>query len=81
MAKTVNMHEAKTQLSRLVKEAAAGEEIVIAKAGDPVARLVAYEKPRGRRKPGGWDGRVWMAPDFDELPPDIAEAFGMHEKD
>jgi prevent-host-death family protein len=81
MAKTVNMHEAKTQLSKLVKEAAAGEEIVIAKAGDPVAKLVAYEKPRGRRKPGGWEGRVWMAPDFDELPADIAEAFGMHDDD
>ncbi|HEX9380788.1 MAG TPA: type II toxin-antitoxin system Phd/YefM family antitoxin [Gaiellaceae bacterium] len=76
MTKTVNMHEAKTQLSKLVREAAAGEEIVIAKAGDPVAKLVAYQKPSGPRKPGGWEGRVWIAPDFDELPPDIAEAFG-----
>jgi len=79
MAKTVNIHEAKTHLSKLVQEAAAGEEIVIAKAGDPVAKLVAYERPVKRRKPGAWKGKVWIAPDFDELPPDIAEAFGMTE--
>jgi prevent-host-death family protein len=74
--KTVNMHEAKTQLSRLVKEVAAGDEIVIAKAGEPVAKLVAYERPRRKREPGGWEGKVWIAPDFDELPADLAEAFG-----
>jgi len=77
MTKTVNMHEAKTHLSKLVKEAAAGEEIVIANAGNPVAKLVAYKRPGNRRKPGAWKGKVWIAPDFDELPPDIAEAFGM----
>lgn len=79
MPKMVNMHEAKTNLSRLVQEAAGGEEIVIARAGDPVAKLVAYDKRRGPRKPGGWEGRVWIAPDFDELPQDIAEPFGMHD--
>ncbi len=71
----VNMHEAKTHLSRLVDRAARGEEIVIGRAGKPVARLVAYEEQRGPRTPGSWAGRVRIAPDFDELPPDIAEAF------
>lgn len=80
MTKFVDMHEAKTQLSKLVQEAAAGEEIVIAKAGDPVAKLVAYEKPLEPRKPGGWEGKVWIAPDFDVLPPDIATAFGAEEQ-
>ena len=79
MAKTVNIHEAKTHLSKLLQEVANGDEVVIAKAGEPVAKLVAYREPRGPRKPGGWEGRVWIAPDFDELPPDIAEAFGMND--
>jgi prevent-host-death family protein len=72
----VNMHEAKTHLSRLVERAASGEEIVIAKAGKPVAKLVGYQPSREPRKPGGWEGKVWIAPDFDdELPEDIAAAF------
>jgi prevent-host-death family protein len=71
----VNMHEAKTQLSKLVDRAAAGEEVVIAKAGTPVAKLVAYKVPGGRRVPGGWEGKIWIAPDFDELPPDLLAAF------
>jgi prevent-host-death family protein len=75
MAKTVNMHEAKTHLSKLVQEAAAGQEIVIARAGDPVAKLVPYTRPATPRVPGGWEGKVWMAPDFDELPPDLVAAF------
>lgn len=69
------MHEAKTHLSRLVERAAKGEEVVIAKAGRPVARLVPYEETDEPRKPGAWKGRVWMAPDFDELPPDVVAAF------
>ena len=75
MAKTVNMHEAKTHLSRLVNEVAAGEEVVIARAGDPVARLVPYIGAAEPRVPGGWEGRVWVSPDFDELPPDLLAAF------
>lgn len=71
----VNMHEAKTQLSRLVERVAQGEEIVIAKAGKPVAKLVAYHDAPKERKPGFWEGQVWIAPDFDELPEDIAAAF------
>jgi prevent-host-death family protein len=75
----VNMHEAKTHLSKLVERASAGEEIVIAKAGNPVAKLVRYERPRHPRIPGGWEGKVWIAPDFDELPPEVLAAFDGEE--
>ena len=69
------MHEAKTHLSRLVEEAAAGEEVVIAKAGTPVARLIPFrERPKARR-PGAMRGQIWIAPDFDELPEEVALAF------
>jgi prevent-host-death family protein len=71
----VNIHEAKTHLSRLVERVARGEEIVIGKAGKPVAKLVPYDEVRGRRAPGAWQGRVRIAPDFDELPPEVAAAF------
>ena len=71
----VNVHEAKTHLSRLLERVSAGEEIVIAKAGRPVARLVPYEESLEPRTLGGWEGRVWIADDFDELPPDILAAF------
>lgn len=77
----VNMHEAKTHLSRLVERAAQGEDVVIAKAGRPVARLVPYAETDEPRKLGAWKGRVWMAPDFDELPPDILRAFEGEESD
>ena len=71
----VNVHEAKTHLSRLLERVEAGEEIVISRAGRPVARLVAYRGLRSRRRPGAWRGRVEIAPDFDELSPDLAAAF------
>ena len=71
----VNVHEAKTHLSRLLERAARGEDIVIAKAGKPIARLVPYIHNRGARVPGGWEGRVRIAEDFDELPPELAAAF------
>lgn len=71
----VNIHEAKTHLSRLLERVMRGETIVIAKAGKPVARLVPYREERGPRCPGAWSGRVRIAPDFDELPPEIAAAF------
>jgi prevent-host-death family protein len=60
----VNIHEAKTHFSRLVERAEAGEEIVIARNGSPVAKLVPYLDARPR-KLGGWEGKVWIAPDFD----------------
>ena len=72
---TTNIHAAKTHLSRLVERAANGEEIIIAKAGKPMAMLVPYTEKKEPRKPGCWEGRVWMADDFDELPEDIMAAF------
>lgn len=71
----VNIHEAKTHLSRLVDRAAAGEEIVIARAGKPLARLVAYEAPVKERTLGLWKGKAWIAPDFDEVDEEITALF------
>ena len=63
----INIHQAKTQLSKLVEEAAQGEEIIIAKAGKPVARLVALNNAKHKaRQSGGLKGQIWMADDFDE---------------
>ncbi len=70
-----NIHEAKTHLSRLVERAEAGEEVIIARNGKPVAKLVAYKERSGPRKPGLWKGKVWIAPDFDDLPPELLAAF------
>ena len=75
-ADQVNIHEAKTHLSRLVERAAAGEEIIISKAGQPMARLGPIPKTPTPRKPGRWRGRVVIHDDFDQLPPEIAAAFG-----
>ena len=75
MTESVNVYEAKTQLSRLLDRVEGGEEIVIARAGRPVARLVPLVPRREPRKLGGWRGKVWIADDFDELPEDLAAAF------
>jgi prevent-host-death family protein len=72
----VNIHTAKTHLSRLVNEVAAGREIVIAKAGKPVARLVPFEPRLEPRWPGLMKGKIWIADDFDDpLPEEILAAF------
>ena len=76
MKKQVNLYDAKTQLSRLVDRAADGEEIVIAKGGTPMARLVPLEKKRPKRVPGLLKGKIRIAADFDAaLPPDLLAAF------
>ncbi len=75
MAAQVNIHEAKTHFSKLVARASAGEEIVISKAGTPVAKLVAYEKPKQPRRPGAWKGRVEILPGFDEVNEEITRLF------
>ena len=75
MSESVNVYEAKTHLSQLLDRAAAGEEIVIARAGRPIARLVALAEPSARRVPGAWRGKVAVAADFDELPDEIDAAF------
>ncbi len=74
----VGMHEAKTHLSRLVERAEAGEDVVIQRNGKPAVRLVpVVEEPRSLASVRGvWRGRIHIADDFDELPEDIAEAFG-----
>jgi prevent-host-death family protein len=72
----INIHEAKTHLSRLLERLAEGEEIIIAKAGKPVARLVAYVESETPRHGGMWKGLVHIREDFDApLPPEIDEAF------
>lgn len=70
----INVHEAKTHLSRLLERVARGEEVVIAKSGEPVAKLVPYRPPP--RQPGRLKGKIRIAPDFDApLPEEIARAF------
>ncbi len=72
----VNIHEAKTHLSRLLQRVAGGEEVIIARAGVPVAKLVALEK-KIKTRPLGMDrGKVWVADDFDApLPEDLLREF------
>jgi prevent-host-death family protein len=74
----VNIHEAKTHLSRLLQRVAEGEEITIARAGVPIARLVAVEKKKSVRPLGFARGEIWIADDFDAPLPDdlIAEFYG-----
>ena len=70
----VNMHEAKSQLSKLGKLAWEGEEIVIARAGEAWLRLTPYRESLEPRKPGGLEGRIWISPDFDEEDEELVEA-------
>lgn len=71
---TVNVHEAKTHLSRLLEEVSAGKEIIIARAGKPVARLVPFQPKRPERKLGFLKGEIWIADDFDAPLPDDVQA-------
>ena len=72
----VNIHEAKTNLSKLLARVEGGEEVIIAKAGKPIARLVPVNKRIARRVPGSAKGKVTISPDFDApLPEAILEAF------
>ena len=74
----VGMHEAKTKLSQLVVAVEGGEEVVIERRGVPVARLVVFEKPKRRRAEFcGSMPDLWIADDFDKLPDEFAEAFGV----
>jgi len=73
--KQVNIHQAKTHLSRLIERVRAGEEVVIAKGGEPVARLVPFPRRQPRRL-GTLKGRIWVAPDFNAaLPDDLMAGF------
>jgi prevent-host-death family protein len=73
----VNVHAAKTHLSQLLARVEAGEEVVIGRAGHPVARLVPFTGPAmPRRRFGGWRGKGWISNDFDApLPDEILKAF------
>jgi antitoxin (DNA-binding transcriptional repressor) of toxin-antitoxin stability system len=73
--KTVNVQYAKTQLSRLVEEAAAGETIVIGKAGKPMAMLVAWQPELKKRQLGAWRDKVWIADDLDAPLLEIGKLF------
>ncbi len=71
-----NVHEAKTNFSKLLQRVALGEEVIIAKAGTPVAKLVPVYAKQGERPLGFLKGEIWIADDFDApLPPDILAGF------
>jgi prevent-host-death family protein len=75
---TVNMHEAKTHLSKLVERVEKGEEIVISRAGKPAAKLVPVPQEKsGKRKLGGWEGKLWMVSEkeMEKVDQEIAEEF------
>ncbi len=74
--RTINIHAAKTHLSRLVEDAAGGEEIIIAKAGKPVARLSAVGVPKTRRVLGRLKGKLHLPDDIEApLPEDVVKSF------
>ena len=76
MPREVNVHEAKTHLSRLLAEVEQGGEVVIGRAGKPVARLVPFHREEAPRTPGVWRGRGHVPEAFfDELPEEVAAAF------
>lgn len=70
MGEKVNIYEAKTRLSQLVDRAANGDEIIIARGGRPIARLIAYRAPAARRRPGRLRGHVRIGRNFDAPLPD-----------
>ena len=76
----VNIHQAKTQFSRLVKLAASGEEIIIAKSGKPVARLVAYAIKGAVRRPGSMRGKIRIKKNFDAPLPKEASQSWLHDR-
>jgi prevent-host-death family protein len=69
----VGMHEAKTNFSKLVKQAAAGQEVIVKNFDTPVAKIVPYTAPRVARKPGLLKGKIVIKPGFDDLPEDFEE--------
>jgi len=77
--KTVNIHEAKSRLSRLLAAVEKGEEIVVARAGRPVARIVPFREDRPKPEPGKWSGKVFIDEAFDEEDDRITAAFEGHE--
>ncbi|MFJ1577531.1 type II toxin-antitoxin system Phd/YefM family antitoxin [Streptomyces sp. NPDC088147] len=76
-ARQYNVHEAKTHFSRILEQVATGEEVVISKAGVPVAKVIPLRPEVRRTGRGSLKGRIRINDDFGELPDDIADAFGM----
>ncbi len=74
-----NISEAKSQLSALIEKVLSGQEVIIGKAGKPVARLIPYTHKMEKRIPGALKGKITISPDFDELPEEISRAFGIEE--
>ena len=72
-----NVSDAKANLSALLRRVQEGEEVIIGRAGRPIAKLVPFERVTEPRRPGALKGRIRIAKDFDELPADLAEAFGV----
>ena len=76
MAIQVNIYEAKSKLSKLINQVISGEEVIVAKSGKPVAKIVPFEKPTQNRKPGSAKGKLIISDDFDSpLPDDILKGF------
>jgi prevent-host-death family protein len=75
MVETVNIQAARTHFSRLIERVEAGEEVVIARAGRPVARLVPWRRSTNPREPGQWRGQIVIAPDFDVVNEEISRTF------
>ena len=76
MAVQINIYEAKSKLSKLINQVIAGEEVIVAKSGKPVAKIVPFEKPTQNRKPGSAKGKLIISDDFDSpLPDDILQGF------
>lgn len=72
---SVNIHQAKTNLSKLIEKTQNGEEVIIAKAGKPVAKLVSYKEKLKKRKFGLLKGKIWVADNFDDEDEEINKLF------
>ena len=72
---TINIHEAKTNLSKLIERTKNGEDVIISKAGKPVAKLVAYKEKQKPRKFGILKGKIWISDDFNDEDPKINKLF------
>lgn len=71
----VNVHQAKTQLSKLLDQIERGEEIIIARRGKPIAKLSAVEEHLAPRQPGALKGKIWIADNFDDFDAELEEMF------
>jgi prevent-host-death family protein len=71
----INIHQAKTNLSKLIEQVTTGEDVIIAKAGEPVAKLITYKKPRKNRVPGLWKDKIWISENFNDEDEEINKLF------